>query len=149
VPVGMGSGICSVIAVRDLLGLRTEVIGVVSRSANAIALSFAAGKPIATNAAHTFADGIAVRVVNPDAFAIIKKGAARILEVTDDEIAAAMRFLYRSCHTLTEGAGAAATAALMKEKDVMQGRRVGVIVTGGNIDMPAFATVLSGRTPPP
>jgi threonine dehydratase len=147
VPVGMGSGICSVIAVRDLLGLKTEVIGVVSTDANAIALSFAAGKPVSTNAAGTFADGIAVRVVNADAFAIIKAGAARIVEVGDDEIAAAMRLLYRSCHTLAEGAGAAATAALIKERTRMQGKRVAVIVTGGNIDMDKFAAVLTGQTP--
>ena len=149
VPVGMGSGICSVIAVRDLLGLKTKVIGVVSSNANAIALSFAQGKPIATNACQTFADGMAVRIVNPDAFHIIKHGAERIVEVTDDEIAGAMRLLYRSCHTLVEGAGAAAMAALMQERQRMQGKRIGVIVSGGNIDMPKFAAVLSGQTPDP
>ncbi len=149
VPIGMGSGICSVIAVRDLLGLKTKVIGVVASSANAIALSFAQGKPMATNSAATFADGMAVRVVNPDAFHIIKHGAERIVEVSDDEIAGAMRLLYRTCHTLAEGAGAAATAALMQERQRMQGKRIGVIVSGGNIDMPKFATVLSGQTPEP
>jgi threonine dehydratase len=149
VPVGMGSGICGVIAVRDLLGLKTKVIGVVSSHANAIALSFAAGQPISTNSASTFADGVAVRVVNPDAFDIIRQGAERIVQVTDDEVAGAMRLLYRTCHTLAEGAGAAATAALMKERGKMAGKRVGVIVSGGNIDMAKFATVLRGDTPAP
>ena len=149
VPVGMGSGICSVIAVRDLLGLKTKVIGVVSSNANAIALSFAQGKPISTNACQTFADGVAVRIVNPDAFHIVKHGAERIVEVTDDEIAGAMRLLYRSCHTLAEGAGAAAMAGLMQERQRMMGKRIGVIVSGGNIDMPKFAAVLSGQTPDP
>jgi threonine dehydratase len=149
VPVGMGSGICSVIAVRDLLGLKTKVIGVVSSNATAIALSFAAGRPVSTNTAATFADGIAVRVVNADAFHIIKHGAERIVAVSDDEIADAMRLLYRSCHTLAEGAGAAATAALVKEQGKMRGKRVAVIVTGGNIDMGGFAAVLAGRTPAP
>ena len=149
VPVGMGSGICSVIAVRDLLGLKTKVIGVVSSNANAIALSFAGGKPVATNSAATFADGMAVRIVHPDAFHIIKHGAERIVEVSEAEIAAAMRLLYRACHTLAEGAGAAAMAALTQERQRMRGKRIGVIVSGGNIDMPKFAAVLSGQTPDP
>jgi threonine dehydratase len=149
VPVGMGSGICGVIAARDMLGLSTKVAGVVAEGANAIALSFAAGKPVSTNAAATFADGVAVRVVNPEAFAIIRKGADRIVTVTDDEIAEAMRVYYRCCHTLAEGAGAASLAALLRERDKMRGKRVGVILSGGNIDMPKFAEVLQGRTPAP
>jgi threonine dehydratase len=147
VPIGMGSGICGVIAARDLLGLKTKVIGVVSEGANAIALSFAAGKPVSTNQAVTFADGMAVRIVNPDAFHIIKHGADRIVTVSDDQIAEAMRLYYRCCHTLSEGAGAASLAALLKEKDRMKGKRAGVILSGGNIDMPLFAEVLRGGTP--
>ena len=149
VPIGMGSGICGVIAARDMLGLKTKVIGVVSEGANAIALSFAAGKPVSTNQAVTFADGMAVRVVNPDAFHIIKHGAERIVTVSDGEIAEAMRLYYRCCHTLSEGAGAASLAALLKEKDKMRGKRAGVILSGGNIDMPMFAEVLKGGTPKP
>ena len=149
VPIGMGSGICGVISARDILGLKTRVIGVVSEGANAIDLSFAAGKPVSTNQATTFADGMAVRVVNPDAFHIIKHGAERIVTVSDGEIAEAMRLYYRCCHTLTEGAGAASLAALLKEKDRMRGKRVGVILSGGNIDMPMFAEVLRGETPKP
>ena len=149
VPIGMGSGICGVISARDILGLKTRVIGVVSEGANAIDLSFAAGKPVSTNQATTFADGMAVRVVNPDAFHIIKHGAERIVTVSDGEIAEAMRLYYRCCHTLTEGAGAASLAALLKEKDRMRGKRVGVILSGGNIDMPMFAEVLRGGTPKP
>lgn len=149
VPIGMGSGICGVIAARDMLGLKTRVIGVVAEGANAIALSFAAGKPVSTNQAATFADGMAVRVVNPDAFHIIRHGADRIVTVSDDEIAGAMRAYYRCCHTLTEGAGAAALAALMKEKAKMAGKRAGVILSGGNIDMPIYTDVLRGGTPKP
>jgi len=147
VPIGMGSGICAVIAVRDLLGLKTKVIGVVASNANAIALSFAQEKPVSTNSASTFADGMAVRVVNPDAFHIIKHGADRIVQVEEHEIAEAMRLLFRSCHTVAEGAGAAAMAGLMKERDKMAGKRVGVVLSGGNIDMPKFAAVLAGHTP--
>lgn len=147
VPVGMGSGICGVIAARDMLGLRTRVIGVVAEGANAYALSFAAGKPVSTNSASTFADGVAVRVVNPDAFHIIKHGAERIVTVSDDEIANAVRVYYRSAHTLAEGAGAAPLAGLIKEKARMQGRRVGLILSGGNIDLTKFAAILAGTTP--
>ncbi len=147
VPIGLGSGICGVIAVRDLLGLRTKVIGVVSDRANGYALSFKAGKPVATNSAATFADGMAVR--GPDAVAVetINKGAERVVEVTDDEVAHAMRSLYRATHNVAEGAGAAAFAALMKERALMRAKRVGVILTGGNIDAPKFAQVLGGHTP--
>jgi threonine dehydratase len=147
VPVGMGSGIVGTIAARDMLGLRTKVIGVVSEGADAIALSFAAGKPVSTNAATTFADGMAVRVVNPEAFAHIKRGADHIVTVSDDEIAEAVRLYFRCCHTIAEGAGAAPLAALMKERGAMKGKRVGVVLSGGNIDMPKFAGVLEGRTP--
>jgi threonine dehydratase len=147
VPIGMGSGICGVIAARDMRGLKTRVVGVVSERANAIALSVAAGRPVSTNSADTFADGMAVRVVNPEAFALIAKGADRIVTVSDDEVADAMRLYFRACHTIAEGAGAASLAALMKERDTMKGKRVGVILSGGNIDMPKFAKVLAGTTP--
>ena len=149
VPIGMGSGICGVIAARDMLGLKTKVIGVVAESANAYALSFEAGRPVATNSTATFADGMAVRIPHADAFHIIKHGADRIVTVSDDEIAEAMRTYYRCCHTLSEGAGAAPLAALLKEKGKMQGKRTGVILSGGNIDMPKFAEVLRGQTPQP
>ncbi len=147
VPIGMGSGIVGTITARDFLGLKTKVIGVVAKGANAVALSFAAGKPVSTNAVSTFADGMAVRVVNPDAFDYIKHGADRIVTVSDDEIAEATRSYYRCCHSIAEGAGAAPLAALMQEREVMKGKRVGVILSGGNIDMVKFAQVLEGKTP--
>jgi threonine dehydratase len=147
VPIGMGSGICGVIAARDMLGLKTKVVGVVAEGANTYALSFEAGKPVATNQANTFADGMAVRIPNVDAFHIIRHGADRVVQVSDDEIAEAMRVYFRCAHTIAEGAGAAPLAALLKEKHRMQGKRVGVILSGGNIDMPKFAAVLKGGTP--
>ncbi len=149
VPIGLGSGICGVIGMRDLLGLRTQVVGVVSDKANGYALSFAQGRAVPTNSAATFADGVAVRTPHPDAVAAINSGAERIVEVSEDEIAEAMRLYYRTTHNLAEGAGAAALAALMKERAQMQGKRVGVILTGGNIDANKFAQVLQGRTPLP
>ena len=147
VPIGLGSGICGLIRTRDLLGLDTKIVGVVSTEASAYAQSFAAGRIIATNSARTFADGMAVRVPDPAAFAIIKAGADRIVRVSDDEVAEAMRLLYRATHNLAEGAGAAALAALTQEREQMAGKRVAVIETGQNIDRPWMAEVLSDGTP--
>jgi threonine dehydratase len=147
VPIGMGSGICGVIAVRDLLGLKTRVIGVVAENAPAIAQSFEAGRPMPGNSAATFADGMACRDPHPDAFAIIHVGADRILSVSEDEIAAAIRALYADTHNIAEGAAAAPLAALMKEREAMRGKRAGLILSGGNIDTPVLAAVLSGKTP--
>ncbi len=149
VPIGMGSGICGVIAARDMLGLKTKVVGVVSEKAATYAHSFAQGKPVPTNSAATFADGMAVRIAHADALRAINQGAERIVQVSEDEIAQAMRVYYRTIHTITEGAGAAALAALLKEKDRMRDQRVGLILSGGNIDMDKFATVLNGGTPKP
>jgi threonine dehydratase len=144
VPIGMGSGICGVIAVREALGLRTEVVGVVASGAPAYALSYAAGRPIATESALTMADGIACRVPDPEALEIIGKGASRVATVTDDEIGAAMRHLFSDTHNAAEGAGAAALAALLKERDRMRGRRVALILSGGNVDREVFAETLNG-----
>jgi threonine dehydratase len=147
VPIGLGSGICGMIGVRDGLRLSTRVVGVVAQNANAYARSLAAGKVVPTNAARTFADGMAVRVPDETAFAVIRHGADRIVEVTEEEIAEAIRLYFRATHTLVEGAGAAPLAALMKERDRMRGRRVGLVVTGQNIDTPVMAKVLAGETP--
>lgn len=147
VPIGMGSGICGMITVRDLLGLKTEIVGVVAENAPAFVLSFAAGHPVPTNSARTFADGMACRDPQADAFDIIKAGAARIVAVSEDEIAEAIRLYYTATHNLAEGAGAAPLAALMKEKDRYSGKRVGLILSGGNIDMPVLAQILRGQTP--
>jgi threonine dehydratase len=147
VPIGLGSGICGLITVRDLLGLTTEIVGVVADNAPAYALSFAAGHAVQTNAARTFADGVACRVPSPQALDIIRKGAARIVRVNEDEIAEAIRIYYRTTHNLAEGAGAAPLAALMKEKARYTGRRVGLILSGGNIDRSVFAQILRGETP--
>ena len=144
VPIGMGSGICGVIAVREALGLRTEVVGVVASGAPAYALSYAAGRPVATASALTIADGIACRVPDPEALLIIGKGASRVATVTDGEIRAAMRHLFSDTHNAAEGAGAAALAALLKERDRMRGRRVALILSGGNVDREVFAETLNG-----
>jgi threonine dehydratase len=147
VPIGCGSGICGVISARDALGLRTRVVGVVSTEAAGAKLSVEAGHLVETQTARTFADGMAVRVPVAEAFEIYSKGADRILAVTEDEIAEAIRLYFRATHNLAEGAGAAPLAALMQEQEKMRGREVGVILSGGNIDTPWMASVLAGRTP--
>jgi threonine dehydratase len=144
VPIGLGSGICGVIAMRDALSPGTKVVGVVSTEAPAYALSFAAGKVLATNSANTMADGMAVRGPDAEALAIILKGADRIVQVSDAEIAVAMRAYYEDAHQLTEGAGAASLAALLQERDRMKGKRVGLILSGGNIDRPLYVRLLDG-----
>ncbi len=147
VPIGMGSGICGLIRARDLLGLATEIVGVVSAHAPAFARSFEAGRVVQTKSADTFADGIACRVPTAASLEIIRRGAARVLQVTDDEVAQAMRDLYQATHNIAEGAGAAALAALGQDSARQQGHRVAVILTGGNVDSEVFAEVLQGRTP--
>ena len=149
VPIGLGSGICGLITTRDLLGLKTEIIGVVAENAPAYALSFAAGQVVATNSARTFADGMAVRQPDAQALAIIKTGAARVIRVTEDAIAGAIRAYYEDTHNLAEGAGAAPLAGLLQEKQRMIGKRVGVVLCGGNIDRLLFQQVLDGTTPTP
>ncbi|SHG01797.1 threonine dehydratase [Bradyrhizobium erythrophlei] len=138
VPIGQGSGICGCILARDLLGLATEIVGVQSTEAPSYALSFAAGMVVSTNSSNTLADGMATRVPDPDALAIIRKGASRIVQVSDDEVAAAIRAYWTDTHNLSEGAGAAALAAAMQEKPKLRGKRVGLILSGGNIDLELF-----------
>jgi threonine dehydratase len=143
VPIGLGSGICGVIAARDALGLATKIVGVVAANAPAYALSFEAKEPVSTNSADTFADGMACRVPVPAAVAAINAGAERILRVGENAIAEAMRALFTDTHHVAEGAGAAALAALTQERAAMRGRKVGLILSGGNIDRDLYARILA------
>ncbi len=145
VPIGLGSGICGALAARAALGLKTEIVGVVAASAPAYALSFAAGLPISAEVATTIADGMACRVPDPRALAHILAGVSRIVTVDESEIRAAMRHLFSATHNAAEGAGAAAFAALLQDRDRVRGRRVAVIQTGGNVDSEVFARVLLER----
>jgi threonine dehydratase len=138
VPIGQGSGICGCILARDLLGLTTEIVGVQSTEAPSYALSFAAGAVVTTETSNTLADGMATRVPDAEALAIIRKGASRIVQVTDKEVAAAIRAYWTDTHNVAEGAGAAALAAALREKAKIHGKRVGLILSGGNIDFDLF-----------
>ncbi len=144
VPIGMGSGICGLIRTRDLLGLATRIVGVVSTEAPAMALSLEAGRIVTTATAHTFADGMACREPDIAAFETIRAGAERIVRVDDAQIAAAIRAYWTDTHNLAEGAGAAPLAALLGEREAMRGRKVGVILCGGNIDLALAMRVLAG-----
>lgn len=147
VPIGLGSGICGMIAARAALGETAEIVGVVAAEAATYALSFAAGRPVATNSAETIADGLAVRVPDERALAIIRAGAARIVTVSEAEIRRAMRILYTDTHNLAEGAGAATLAAALQERALLQGKRVAIVLSGGNIDRALFAEVLAETDP--
>ena len=147
VGIGMASGICGLIAVRDLLGLETEIIGVSAARAPATSLSFSAGKVVSTSSALTFADGIATREPDAQAVATICRGAARVLQVEEDEIAEAMRIYYDDTHHVAEGAGAAPLAALLQERSRMANKNVALILSGANIERARFVEVLAGKTP--
>lgn len=146
VPIGLGSGICGAIQVRNLLGLRTEIVGVVADRADAYARSFEQGKVVTTESADTIADGMACRIPAPDALDIIRRGAARIVRVSEEEIKSAIRVFHEDTHNTAEGAGAAALAALLQEQASQRGRRVAVILSGCNIDRSLYATVLGEGT---
>ncbi len=142
VPIGMGSGISGLIAARDGLGLKTEIIGVVAENAACYARSFEAGKPVSTNSSDTLADGMACRTPDPQAVEVINRGAERIVRVSEDEILAAMGHYFTDTHNPAEGAGAAPLAALLQERDKMAAKKVGLILTGGNADKALFARAL-------
>lgn len=145
VPIGMGSGICGLITVRDLLGLKTKIIGVTADQAPAFSLSFKAGHPIQTQTANTIADGMACRDPQQQPLDIILKGAEDVVTVSETEIIDAMAAYYTDTHNLAEGAGAAPLAALMKNKHTHHGERVGLILTGGNIDLSLFLRLMNAH----
>ncbi len=143
VPIGLGSGICGCIAAREALGLTTKIVGVVAENAPCYALSFAQGQPVSTNSADTMADGLACRVPDDDAVALINRYAEHIVTVSEAEIRAAMRHYFTDTHNAAEGAGAAALAALLQERDQASGQTVGLVLSGGNVDRDVFQAVLA------
>jgi threonine dehydratase len=144
VPIGLGSGAAGLIAARDALGLKTEVIGVVSEGAPTYALSLAAGRVVEHAVTTLLADGMACRVAEPAALDILARGLGGVLRVSDAEVAAAMRTLFECAHQVAEGAGAAALAALVQQRARFAGRRVGIVLSGGNVDRDVYAAVLKG-----
>jgi threonine dehydratase len=145
VPVGMGSLICGMVAAREALGFKTKIVGVTAKAAPATALSFAAGKVVSHAVGATIADGVSCRLPVEEALEVMLKHVERFIEVREDEIKAAMRAVYEDTHNAVEGGGAVAIAAILQERDRVAGRRVGAVVTGGNVDREVFASVLEGR----
>jgi threonine dehydratase len=143
VPIGLGSGICGMMAARDVLNLKTSIVGVVSSHASAYAQSFSAGLPVDSPVTTVLSDGMACRTPEPAALELILKGVDRIVQVSDEEVAAAMRMMFECTHNVCEGAGAAALAAATQEASRLAGLKVGVVASGGNIDQDVFANVLT------
>lgn len=143
VPIGLGSGICGMIKARDALGLNTRIIGVVSSHAPAYAQSFEQHQPVSAPALTEIADGVACRIPVPEALEIIYTGVDHIVQVSDDDVRDAMRRLYTTTHNVAEGAGAAAYAAAWQERELIRGKKVAVVLTGGNVDKEIFAKALS------
>ena len=144
VPIGLGSGLCGVLAAREALGVRTAVVGVVSAHAPAYALSLARGTPVSHPSTTVLADGVGCRTPVPEALAMMTGRVARVLQVTDDDVAAAMRALFTDTHNVAEGGGAAGLAALLQERERVAGRRAAVVLSGGNVDADVYAGVLRG-----
>jgi len=142
VPIGLGSSICGMLAARAALNVRTRIVGVVAAASPSYAISFRERMPVTHPAETHFADGLACSVPDPQALELILKGVERIVEVSEGEIADAMRTLFRDTHNVAEGAGAASFAGLLKENQSMCGKRIGVVLTGSNVDSDVFARVL-------
>jgi len=146
VPVGLGSSICGVIAARAALGLKTKIVGVVAEASPSYALSFAAGKVVPHEAGTKIADGLACRLPAEEALEVILKHVDRFVEVSEDEIRSAMRALYEDTHNVAEGAGASSIAAVLKQRHEVEGKRVGAVLTGGNVDREVFLGALTQQS---
>jgi len=148
VPIGMGSSICGMAAARNALGLTTEIVGVVDSASPAYAISFRERKVVSAPARSRLADGVACRTPHPDALEILFANVARVIQVSESRIAEAMIAVYADTHNLAEGAGAVSLAAALDERASLRGKRVGIVLTGGNIDREVFAAVLNGALEP-
>jgi threonine dehydratase len=145
VPIGLGSGICGMIAAREALGRTTDVVGVVSAQAPAYAQSFAQRRPIDLPVTTRIADGMACRTPEPEALEILWRHMARVVQVSDDEVESAMRLLFRATHNTAEGAGAAGLAAAMQERGRLAGKRAAFVLSGGNVDSDVFSGILGAK----
>jgi threonine dehydratase len=143
VPIGQGSGICSCAAVRNGLDLKTTIIGVVAAGAPAYAVSFEAGRKVAAPVTTLLADGMACRVPDEESLAVVLQNADHIVQVSEEEIRQAMKIYFTDTHNVAEGAGAAGLAAALRERDALRGKRVGLVLSGGNVDHDVFAKVLA------
>jgi threonine dehydratase len=144
-PIGQGSGICAAAAARNVYSPNTRIVGVVSAHAPCFARSFAARRVVEAPVSTVLGDGMACRKPDAEAVAIILENVERVVEVTDAELADAMRRIFAMTHNVAEGAGAAAFAAAWRERESLQDKRVGLTLSGGNVDSAVFADVLAGK----
>lgn len=146
VPIGQGSGICACVAARDAFSPHTRIVGVISAHARCYALSLAAGRSLESPVTTVLADGLACRSPDAASLDVVRRSVDRGIEVTDDEVAAAMRLLYAATHNVAEGAGAASLAGAQQERASLAGRKIGITLTGGNVDADLFVRVLRGES---
>jgi len=146
IPIGLGSGFCAAAAARAFTGARSRLVGVVSAHATTYLDSFRAGRVVASPVTTRLADGMACRIAEDEALRVVVQEAEELVAVSDDEVAQAMRVLFADTHNVAEGAGAAALAAAMQQRERWVGRSVGVALTGGNVDSAVFAHVLAERS---
>ena len=146
VPIGQGSGACSAIAAKRALDRTTRIVGVVSQHATTYADSIAAGRVVEAPVTTQLADGMACRVADAEALAILAPHLDHVVKVTDEAVAQAMRAIFADTHNVAEGAGAAAFAAAMQEKQTLGGQTIGITLCGGNVDSATFAKVLAGAS---
>jgi threonine dehydratase len=143
VPIGQGSGVCAAIAAKLALKRKLRIVGVVSAHATTYADSLLAGHVVEAPVSTQLADGMACRIAGPAALAILLPHLHHIVQVTDDEVARAIRALYADTHNVAEGAGAASFAAAMQERSQLKGQVVGTSLSGGNVDSATLAAVLA------
>jgi threonine dehydratase len=143
VPIGLGSGICGMITARHALGLATEIVGVVSDAAPAYALSVEQHRPVEHKVDTRIADGMACRTPEPQALEYLWRDVARIVRVSDAQVEDAMRILFTATHNVAEGAGAAPLAAALQERDTLRAGKIGIVLSGGNVDRDVFARILA------
>jgi threonine dehydratase len=143
VPIGLGSSISGISAARNALNLSTEIVGAVSSESPSYSLSFKQRKVVEAPSRTLLGDGLACRTPNERAMEVIWENVARIIEVSDAQMADAMRIYYEDTHNLAEGAGAAALAGALLEKETLKDKRIGIVLTGGNIDRETYAAVLA------
>jgi threonine dehydratase len=142
VPIGGGSGACGVCLVRTALGAKTKVIGVQAERADAFARSFRSHTRVVGDSAATFAEGMATRVTFDLTFGILERELDEVVTLSEAELAEGVRLVLRTTHNLAEGAGAAAVAAAVKLRSMLEGRPVVAVMTGGNLDAAKLRTIL-------
>lgn len=148
VPIGQGSGACSAIAAKLALRHGVRIVGVVSSHATTYADSLAAGRVVESPVGTVLADGMACRVADAAALDVLAPHLERIVQVSDADVAQAMRMLFADTHNVAEGAGAASFAAAWQERDSLKGKVVGTTLCGGNVDSDVLAAVLAGGLSP-